>query len=126
MPLFRPWQNALCYRGDVRGGRAMTLAGLFIGEDRKLRFFWRAILFIVLGIALQPALHPLYNWIVARYERRSIGSYGMPIAEALSANTFEGFAIGIVFAGAVAIGMLALGGMQVHGLALTGQASCRE
>ncbi len=133
----------------------MTIAGLFVGEERKLRFFWRAILFILVGIALQPALHPLYDWVVARYriddsglsatsialgetanfiiafiptalfalyERRSIGSYGMPIAKALSANTFEGFLVGIVFAGAVAIGMLALGGMQVHGLALSGRA----
>jgi membrane protease YdiL (CAAX protease family) len=133
----------------------MTIVGLFVGEDGKLRFFWRAILFIGLGIAVERALQPLYEWIVARYriddsglsatsialgetgnfliafiptalfalyERRSIGSYGMPIAKALSPNTFEGFLVGIVFAGAVAIGMLALGGMQVHGLALTGGA----
>jgi len=129
--------------------------GIVLGNDRKLRFIWRAILFILLGIALQFALHPVYDWIAARfhiddsglsptsislgeaanfliafiptalfalYERRSIGSYGMPIANALSLNTFEGFAIGVVFTGAVAAGMIALGGMQVHGLALTGKA----
>jgi len=132
-----------------------AVARVFVGQDRKLRFIWRAVIFIALGIALQFALHPAYDWIVARfhiddnvlspastalgetanfliafiptvlfalYERRTVGSYGMPIARALSANTFEGFVIGIVFAAAVAIGMVALGGMQVHGIALTGKA----
>jgi len=132
-----------------------AVARVFVGQDRKLRFIWRAVIFIALGIALQFALHPAYDWIVARfhiddnvlspastalgetanfliafiptvlfalYERRTVGSYGMPIARALSANTFEGFVIGIVFAVAVAIGMVALGGMQVHGIALTGKA----
>ena len=132
-----------------------AVARVFVGQDRKLRFIWRAVIFIALGIALQFALHPAYDWIVARfhiddnvlspastalgetanfliafiptvlfalYERRTVGSYGMPIARALSANTFEGFVVGIVFAAAVAIGMVALGGMQVHGIALTGKA----
>jgi uncharacterized protein len=136
-------------------GAPVTIARLFVGEDRKLRFIWRAVLFTLLGVALQFALHPLYDWIVARYriddsglsptsialgesanfliafiptvlfalyERRSIGSYGLPVAKALSSNTFEGFVIGIAFAAVVAAGMLALGGMQIHGLALTGEA----
>jgi membrane protease YdiL (CAAX protease family) len=60
--------------------------------------------------------------LFALFERRSIGSFGLPIRRALSAQTFEGFIAGIVMAGAVAVGMILLGGMQVHGLALTGEA----
>jgi len=64
----------------------------------------------------------LVTALFALYERRSIGSYGMPIARAFSGDTLAGFIAGIVMAGAVAAGMIALGGMQVSGLALTGQA----
>jgi membrane protease YdiL (CAAX protease family) len=127
---------------------------LFLNEDRRLRFVWRAAIFFALvTFGLPLATQPLAEWVIARYhiqpvlnatniafaegmnlvfallatilfalfERRSIGSYGLPIRRAFSAQTFEGFIVGIVMAGAVAIGMIVLGGMQVHGLALTGQ-----
>lgn len=129
--------------------------GPLLGQDRKLRPIWRAILYIPLavgasglvgfavnaiyppppgpGLALQPdeisiaegttllaalIATALFAW----YERRSVGSYGLPIARALKFPTWEGFAVGIVQAGAVAVAMLALGAMQVHGLALSGAA----
>lgn len=60
--------------------------------------------------------------IFAVYERRRIDSYGMPVNRALSLQTFEGAAAGVVMAGAVAIGMILLGGMQVKGFATSGAA----
>jgi len=127
---------------------------IFMADDGKLLFFWRAVIFVALGIALQFALRPLAAWVFAHfhlapglspaivalveaqtfviafvptvlfalYEHRSFGSYGLPLAKAFSAQTWEGLAVGVFMAAAVAIGMIALGGMQVHGLALTGNA----
>ena len=46
----------------------------------------------------------------------------LPLRQAFGARFWEGFAIGVVNAGAVAVGMIALGGMTVHGLALSGWA----
>ena len=63
---------------------------------------------------------PLLTWIFARYEHRRVDSYGLPVREAFGARYWEGFAIGVVNAGAVALGMIALGGMTVHGLSLHG------
>jgi hypothetical protein len=60
----------------------------------------------------------LFAW----YEHRRIDSYGMPVGQALKLPTFEGFLVGTVQASAVALAMLALGGMQIHGLALSGSA----
>ena len=60
--------------------------------------------------------------IFAWYEGRSIGSYGMPIAKALGIRTWEGVTAGVVIGGGVALGMLAFGAMQIHGLAVTGGA----
>ncbi|HWA02915.1 MAG TPA: CPBP family intramembrane glutamic endopeptidase [Rhizomicrobium sp.] len=78
------------------------------------------------AIAFQEGMNLVFalacTWIFALFERRSIGSYGLPIRRALSRETWEGFIAGVVMAGAVAIGMILLGGMQVHGLALTGEA----
>jgi hypothetical protein len=53
----------------------------------------------------------------ALYEHRRLDSYGMPVERAFRLPTLEGVGAGIVMAGAVAIGMLALGGMQVKGFA---------
>ena len=53
----------------------------------------------------------------ALYEHRRIDSYGMPVDQALRLPTLEGVGAGIAMAGAVAIGMFALGGMQVKGFA---------
>jgi uncharacterized protein len=60
----------------------------------------------------------LFAW----YEHRRVDSYGMPLDLALKRPTAEGFLVGIVQTGVVALAMLALGGMQVHGLALSGPA----
>lgn len=62
------------------------------------------------------------TWVFGLYERRRVDSYGLPVSQAFGARFWEGFAIGIVSAGAVALGMIALGGMTVHGLALSGSA----
>jgi uncharacterized protein len=56
------------------------------------------------------------------FERKSLGAYGLPLRRAFGARTWEGFAVGLVMAGAAAVGMIALGGMRIHGLALSGQA----
>ena len=59
---------------------------------------------------------------LALYERRRIDSYGLPVARALGRDTWEGTGAGVVMAAAVSAGMLALGGMQIRGLATTGAA----
>lgn len=58
----------------------------------------------------------------ALYEQRRVDSYGLPLNRAFGWRTFEGAAAGIVLAAAVALGMLALGGMQIKGLAGRGSA----
>jgi membrane protease YdiL (CAAX protease family) len=60
------------------------------------------------------------TWVFGLYEGRRVDSYGLSIRQAFGARFWEGFAIGVVNAGAVALGMMALGGMSVHGLALHG------
>ena len=60
--------------------------------------------------------------LFARYEGRRVDSYGLPLRRALGARTWEGALAGVVMAAAVALGMYALGGMQVLGLATTGSA----
>ncbi|HEX3654083.1 MAG TPA: CPBP family intramembrane glutamic endopeptidase [Rhizomicrobium sp.] len=86
-----------------------------------------------LRVALTPALVALSDGdsflialistgLFAWYEARRIDSYFMPIGLALSRRTWEGAAAGVVLAGGVGLGMIALGGMQVHGLATSGSA----
>jgi uncharacterized protein len=58
----------------------------------------------------------------ALYEHRRIGDYGLPLDRALRLPTLEGAAGGAAMAGLVALGMFALGGMQVKGLAPGGNA----
>src|ERR1051326_8300949 len=60
--------------------------------------------------------------VFAWYEGRRIDSYGMPIGQALGRRTCEGVIAGVALAGGVGLGMVLLGGMQVHGLALSGGA----
>jgi CAAX protease family protein len=52
----------------------------------------------------------------ALYEGRRVDSYGLPVNRAFGWQTFEGAAAGVIMAGAVALGMFALGGMQIRGL----------
>ena len=56
----------------------------------------------------------------ALYERRRVDSYGLPVKCALSPQTLEGTIAGVLMAGAVAVGMILLGGMHIRGLALAG------
>ncbi|HJX22775.1 MAG TPA: CPBP family intramembrane glutamic endopeptidase, partial [Steroidobacteraceae bacterium] len=60
--------------------------------------------------------------IFARYERRRVDSYGLPVAGAFGARSGEGALAGIVMAGAVAAAMYLLGGMHIDGLATAGSA----
>ncbi|MES2253546.1 MAG: type II CAAX endopeptidase family protein [Pseudomonadota bacterium] len=55
--------------------------------------------------------------VFAFYEHRRIDSYGMALDRAFRLPTLEGAIGGIAMAGAVALGMIALGGMQVRGFA---------
>src|SRR5262249_18493928 len=75
------------------------------------------------------ALAELRNFIVAfictgafaGYERRRVDSYGLPVNRAFGWQTFEGVAAGVIMAGAVALGMITLGAMQIRGLAGSGR-----
>lgn len=58
--------------------------------------------------------------LFALYEGRRIDSYGLPIRLAFGRLFWEGATIGFVWPALVALGMVALGGMQIHGLAITG------
>jgi uncharacterized protein len=60
--------------------------------------------------------------VLAAFERRRIDSYGLPVASAFGKRFWEGTAIGVLSASAVAIAMIATGTMVVHGLALQGSA----
>lgn len=93
--------------------------------------------FIAQRLHIAPTLNPAFDilWeltyflialvctaLFAKYERRRVDSYGLPISQALSAKTAEGALVGVIMAGAVALGMYLLGGMQVHGIATYGSA----
>jgi membrane protease YdiL (CAAX protease family) len=58
--------------------------------------------------------------LFALYERRRIDDYGLSLAQALGPLFWEGLALGVVWAGLDALGMMGLGGMKVAGLALHG------
>lgn len=75
---------------------------------------------IALGELGNFAVAVICTGIFAIYERRRIDSYGLPISRAFSRQTFEGAAAGVIMAGAVAGGMIALGGMQIRALSLHG------
>ncbi|HZZ00670.1 MAG TPA: CPBP family intramembrane glutamic endopeptidase [Candidatus Baltobacteraceae bacterium] len=120
--LLRPiWRAAIYW--VVGSWILVPIAGrLFDGTAAALR----------VPLTLNPARSALseilYNFLVALictgifalYERRRIDSYGLPVQQALGARTWEGMAAGVGLAGFVAVGMLAFGGMQIHGLATTG------
>jgi membrane protease YdiL (CAAX protease family) len=60
--------------------------------------------------------------VFAWQEGRRVDSYGLPVDQALSVRTWEGALVGVAMAGAVAVGMYLLGGMQIRGLETTGSA----
>ena len=125
---------------------------IVLGDDGKLRWFWRAAIFYGLtfwglpligdplagkafaALGIGPGFNAgliafieTYYFLLALiptaafawYEHRRIDSYGLDIGKALRLPTFEGLLVGVAMAGAVAIGMYALGGMQVRGWANT-------
>jgi membrane protease YdiL (CAAX protease family) len=123
-----------------------ALKTIILGQDGKLRFLWRAAIFYGAGtwlifpplewltsrLQLAPGFTPgnvavseianffaalILTGLFAVYEHRRVDSYGMPVDRALKLPTLEGAVAGVVMAGAVALGMLLLGGMQVKGLA---------
>lgn len=55
--------------------------------------------------------------LLGSLERRRPDSYGLPLRCALRQPTWEGVACGVAIAGFVAVGMLVLGGMKIHGVA---------
>jgi membrane protease YdiL (CAAX protease family) len=91
-------------------------AAAWLGIDETLTApslaLWEFVMFLIALIT--TALFSLY-------ERRSVDSYGLPIRQALSSTTAEGALVGIAMTGLVAGGMLLLGGMQVHGIAIQGR-----
>ncbi len=60
--------------------------------------------------------------VFAALERKRIDAYGLPVRLAFGKRFWEGTAIGVVTAGAVAGAMIASGAMTVDGLALHGTA----
>ncbi|HLX25985.1 MAG TPA: CPBP family intramembrane glutamic endopeptidase [Candidatus Cybelea sp.] len=54
------------------------------------------------------------------FEGRNFWDYGLPLAQAFRARFWEGFLVGAVWPGIVALLMIALGGMRVAGFALHG------
>lgn len=93
----------------------MLARALHVGPDLSplTASYWEAML-LVIAVFL--------TWVFGLYEGRRVDAYGLPVRHAFGARFWEGFAIGIVSAGAVALGMIALGGMTVHGFALDGSA----
>lgn len=59
---------------------------------------------------------------MAAFERKRIDAYGLPLRLAFGGKFWEGTAIGVATAGAVALAMIASGTMAVHGLELYGGA----
>lgn len=54
------------------------------------------------------------------FEGRRADEYGLPIRDAFRGRFWEGFAVGVCWTAIIAVLMIALGGMQVRGLALHG------
>jgi len=122
--------------------------GLLFGADGRIRPLWRAVTFYVLTLWLLPyigdavirlfagkQLIGISKWILngylyaliftaifARYEHRRVGSYGLPIKQALSVPMWEGVLVGAAMTGSVVASLYLLGAMQVHGLETTGSA----
>jgi uncharacterized protein len=62
----------------------------------------------------------LVTWIFATIDRQRVDAYGLPVRLAFRGRFWEGAALGIATAAAVAAGMYALGGFVIHGFALHG------
>lgn len=56
------------------------------------------------------------------FEGRRVDSYGLPVGQAFRGRFWEGFLVGVAWAGTVALLMIGLGGMRIEGVALRGSA----
>ncbi len=59
--------------------------------------------------------------VAAFLERRRIDSYGLPLSQAFGIRYVQGVVLGVLAAMAIAVAMIALGGMVIHGVALHGR-----
>lgn len=94
-------------------GAIALLGALHIGFDLSATL---VALFELSTLATAVILTGLFGY----FEGRGIGDYGLPFAQAFRARFWEGFLVGAVWPGIVALLMIALGGMRVAGLALHG------
>ncbi len=101
-PLFDSWVGALMKAWHLGNGLSAPFAALY-----ELATLIVALL-----------LTALFGY----FEGRGIGDYGLPIRQAFGARFWEGFAVGVIWPAIVAVLMIALGGMQVIGLAIQGWA----
>ena len=85
-------------------GNGLTSANIALGEFESL--------------AIAFGLTAIFGY----FEGRRFDSYGLPIAQAFGRRFWEGLGVGVVWAGLVALLMIALGGMRVTGFALQGPA----
>lgn len=60
------------------------------------------------------------TFVMARLERRSTFSYGFATSPRFAQRFFEGALLGVIAPSAIAVLMLAFGGMRIHGLGLSG------
>ncbi len=86
----------------LRVPRGLTSYGMLVAE-------------ILEGITVLVA-----TGILAAFERKRIDAYGLPVRLAFRGHFWEGAAIGVLSAGAVAFAMIASGAMVVSGIALHG------
>lgn len=99
-PLFDNWAGALARAWHLGNGFSAAAIALFE--------------FATLLMAV--VLTALFGY----FEGRGLGDYGLPLVQAFRARFWEGLLVGVVWAGIVALLMIALGGMRVTGLALHG------
>jgi uncharacterized protein len=113
------------------GGYLVILIGLLLGFQLFVMPLAIAALHVPQGLtAYGMLLSEIFEGLavlgataaLAAFERKRIDAYGLPARLAFGKQFWEGTAIGVVSAGAVAVAMLACGAMVVHGLALHGVA----
>jgi CAAX protease family protein len=75
---------------------------------------------LILSESLNLVAILILTSIAGWLEHRRIDSYGLPVAAAFGSHFWEGVAMGLVTVACVGIGMIATGGMRIHGIALHG------
>jgi uncharacterized protein len=106
---------------------AVTLAAQF-GEEPALGFLQRKLHLdralsatnIIVSDLFDMGLILIITGFAARFERRRIDSYGLPVGEAFGGFFWNGAHLGFLTILFVGLGMLFTQGMRVHGLALHG------